>query len=63
MSASEGQSDSDRAERLNARPADSLSEERPVAWRVDRRMQGVLHAIEKSLTRGKESRYARTEHL
>ena len=50
-SASEGRSESDRAERLDAPPSDSLSEEGPVAWRVDRRIQGVLHAIEKSLTR------------
>ena len=52
--ASEGRSDSDRAERQDARPAGSLSEEVPVAWRVDPRMQGVLHAIEKSLTRGSQ---------
>ena len=37
--------------------------EGPVAWRVDRRFQGVLHAIKKSLTRASQRMYVRTEHI
>ena len=62
-SASEGRSDSDRAERLDVRPGDSMPEGDPVVWRVDRRMQGVSHAIEKALTRGSQRMYVRTEHI
>ena len=61
--ASEGRSDSDRAERQDARPADSPPEEGPIAWRVDRRTQDLFHAIEKSLTRGSQRMPVRTEHI
>ena len=57
-SASEGWSESDRAEWQDSRPGRFPDRGGARFWRADRRIQGVLHPIEKLRTRGLPRMYA-----